>query len=78
MREKSRVQAEALQKVLDNSGTGLLAMCTGSGKTRIGINYIDLLKNKGRRNFCGLFLQKNFVMKGLNKNLLSGVLSFSM
>jgi len=49
-------------------------MATGTGKTKVGIDYVELLKNKGRGESFGLYPQRNSEMKGLNKNLLSGVL----
>lgn len=29
---KNKIQAEALQSVLDNGGSGLIAICTGGGE----------------------------------------------
>lgn len=46
---QDRIQKEAKESIEKNSGRGLLAMCTGSGKSRIPILYAQDKKNKVQR-----------------------------
>lgn len=50
---REKVQAEALQAVIDNDGSGILCLATGSGKSLIGINYCKYLyKDLGKKFKC--------------------------
>ena len=43
---RSKVQRMAVKSIEDNGGRGLLAMATGSGKSKIPIMYAKKKKNK--------------------------------
>lgn len=48
---KSRIQAEAVQSILNNNKNGLLAIATGVGKTKIGIDYLKALVAQSKTKF---------------------------
>lgn len=47
MTNKDKIQKEAIDSVIHNKGSGIIASATGTGKTKMAINYIEKLKNKG-------------------------------
>lgn len=49
--EKDKIQKEALNSIILNEGNGIIAAATGAGKTKIAIDYIELLRKSGKKIF---------------------------
>jgi superfamily II DNA or RNA helicase len=45
--EKQKVQQEAVNELIKHNGTGLITMATGSGKSKVAIDYISTFWKKG-------------------------------
>lgn len=51
MNNKEKVQKEALDAILVNGGSGILCLATGSGKSKIAIDYCKLFYDSMKKNF---------------------------
>lgn len=51
-KNKDKIQKKALKALLDNGGSGLIALCTGGGKSKLAIDYCKYLIKKKKTRFC--------------------------